>query len=107
MRILLAECMPRPLRNELTGYDVMTVRQMGWSGIKNGRLLRLAEETFDVFLTVDQNLPYQQDLSNYKIAVIVLVARSNRLQLLQPLVPSLLEALRTVQPGDLVRVETR
>lgn len=97
--------MPRPLRSELTGHDVMTVRQMGWSGIKNGRLLRLAETTFDVFLTVDQNLPYQQDLSDYKIAVIVLVAPSNRLQFLQPLVPLLLEALQTVQIGDLVRIE--
>ncbi len=106
MRILLDECVPRPLRNELAGHYVKTVRQMGWAGIQNGDHLRLAEEAFDVFLTVDRNLEYQQNLSGTKIAVIVLVARSNNYQDLQPLMPSVEQALQSIQPEVLVRIES-
>jgi predicted nuclease of predicted toxin-antitoxin system len=104
MRILLDECVPRPLRNELTGHHVRTVRQMGWTGIQNGDLLRLAEEVFDVFLTVDRNLEYQQNLKSTKIAVIVLVAKSNSYQDLRPLMPSVVQTLQEIQSGDLVRI---
>src|SRR4051812_9875053 len=105
MRILLDECVPRPLRNELPGHDVRTVRQMGWSGIQNGDLLRLAEEAFNVFLTVDRNLEYQQNLRSTKIALIVLVAKSNSYEDLRPLIPSVVQTLLDIKPGDLVRVE--
>src|SRR6478672_3459976 len=104
MRILLDECVPRPLRNELADHDVRTVRQMGWSGIQNGDLLRQAEQAFDVFLTVDRNLEYQQNLTGTKIAVIVLVAKSNSYQDLRPLMPSVVQTLPTVKSGDLVRI---
>lgn len=104
MRILFDECVPRPLQRELSGYEVKTVRQMRWSGIENGDLLRLAETSFDVFLTVDRNLEYQQNLSGYKIALVVLAAQSNRLQALQPLVPSIMEALKIIKPGEIVRI---
>jgi len=83
----------------------MTVREMGWSGVENGDLLRLAETNFDVFITVDRNLQYQQNLHGYKIAMILLVARSNRLESLQPLLPSILNALETIKIGDVVRID--
>ena len=105
MRILLDECVPQPLRSELPGHEVRTVRQMGWLGTENGELLRLAETTFDVFLTVDQNLPYQQDAKGFDIAVVVLVAPSNRLQALQPLMTEFMQAVETVKSGTVLRIE--
>jgi len=80
---------------------------MGWAGKKNGELLRLMlPENFAIFLTTDQNLKYQQNLRTAKIAVLVLVASTNRLSDLLPLLPSVLTALATIQPGDLVEIDT-
>jgi len=80
MRILLDECAPRPLKRELADYEIRTVVEMGWSGKKNGELLRLmSQEGFTILLTTDQNLRYQQNLQQAGVAVIVLVASSNRL----------------------------
>jgi hypothetical protein len=62
MKVLLDECVPRKLRRELPEHEVLTVMEQGWSGIKNGKLLALAAPEFDVFLTIDQNLKYQQNL---------------------------------------------
>jgi hypothetical protein len=105
MRILLDECVPRPLKRELSSYDVHTVPEMGWSGKKNGELLALmTSQNFEVFLTVDQNLSYQQNLRAANLAVILLIAPSNRLVDLLPLMPSVHTALTTIQPGDLVEV---
>ena|SRR5207244_314351 len=105
MRILLDECVPRPLRRELPGHDVRTVPEMGWSGKRNGELLQLmAAASFEAFVTVDQNLRHQQNLKATKIAVVVLVAPTNRLADLVPLVPKLHAALAAVQPGDYVEV---
>lgn len=67
MKILLDECLPKKLANLLTGYEGKTVTQCGWSGLKNGELLKVAQEQFDVFLTVDKNLPNQQSLEKYSI----------------------------------------
>src|SRR5438046_1504532 len=101
MRILLDECVPRRLRREFPDHEVHTVPEMGWSGKKNGELLQLMlPENFEVFLTVDQNLRYQQNLRTAHIAVVVLVAPSNRLADLLPLMPSILAALGTIQPGN-------
>src|SRR5437899_400037 len=105
MRILLDECVPRRLRERLPGHDVHTVPEMGWSGKKNGELLRLiAGQSFDVFLTVDQNLRYQQNLKTATVAVLVLVAPSNRLADLAPLMPSAQAALASLRPGDDVEI---
>jgi PIN domain-containing protein len=105
MRILLDECVPRPLKKELTSHDVHTVPEMGWSGKKNGELLALmVPQGIEVFVTVDQNLSYQQNLRAANVAVIVLIAPSNRLTDLLPLMPSVHSALTTIQPGDLVEV---
>jgi hypothetical protein len=78
---------------------------MGWSGVKNGDLLRLAAASFDVFITVDKNLPYQQSLATLPLAVIVLDAQSNDLPALLPLVPKLEASLRNVQPRTYARIE--
>jgi hypothetical protein len=77
---------------------------MGWASKKNGELLALAEGGFDVFLTVDRNLLFQQDVARFKVAVVVLVAKGNRYPDLRPLVPDLLAVLAGVAPGQLVRV---
>jgi hypothetical protein len=105
MRILLDECVPRPLRRELAGHDVHTVPEMGWEGKKNGELLQLmGPHKFEVFLTVDQNLRYQQNLRAVGVAVIVLVAATNRMADLVPLMPKVRITLTTIKAGDLVEV---
>ena len=105
MRILLDECVSRRLRRELPGHDVRTVPDMGWSGKKNGELLALmATQGFEVLLTVDQNLRYQQNLQSAGIALIVRVAASTRLADLVPLMPSVQTALDSISPGDVVEI---
>ncbi len=106
MKILLDECIDRRLTKEIVGHDVKTVPQMGWATRKDSEILALAEKEFDVFVTVDRNLSFQQNLSLYKIPVIVLRARSNRLQDLRPLVAKLLAALPTVKPGEALSIGT-
>ncbi|MEH1866461.1 MAG: DUF5615 family PIN-like protein [Nostoc sp.] len=99
MRILLDECVPRPLRRELTDYEVRTVVEMGWSGKKNGELLQLMiQESFTILLTTDQNLRYQQNLQQAGVAVVVMVASSNRLP------PSVRSVLATMAPGVVVEI---
>ncbi len=105
MRVLLDECLPRKLRNRLPGHEVATVPEMGWAGTKNGALLRLAESHFDVFVTADQNIEYQQNLHSAVIAVIVLIAPNNRLETLVPLMPDVMVELSRVQPGDVVSID--
>src|SRR5262245_53831302 len=106
MRILLDECVPRLLRRELPDHDVWTVVEMGWSGKKNGELLALmAPQSFAVFLTVDQNISFQQGLRMGGIAIIVLIAQSNRLVDLKPLMPALRSRLDTIKSGELIEVK--
>lgn len=80
------------------------VTEHGWSGVKNGKLLALADAEFDVFLTADQNLKYQQNLTAFRIAVILMAARNNRLQTLLPLMPEVREALEKIGVGDFIRI---
>ena len=68
MKVLLDECVPRKLKREIANDEVVTVTEQGWSGVENGELLKLAATEFDIFLTVDQNLSFQQDLKNFDIA---------------------------------------
>jgi predicted nuclease of predicted toxin-antitoxin system len=93
VRVLLDECLPKRLKRELVGHDVKTAPEMGWASKRNGELLALAVSHFDVFLTADRNLSYQQDLASCDIAVIILVAHSNRFDDLLSLVPNVLETL--------------
>jgi hypothetical protein len=97
---LLDECVDRRLAREITGHAVATVHQMGWAGIKNGELLARAAGAFDVFVTVDGNLPYQTTVSNLEISVLVLHGRSSRLTDLRPLIPGLLAAIPLAPPGS-------
>jgi hypothetical protein len=105
MRILLDESLPIKLRSEITGHDVRYVREMGWSGLKNGELLRSAAASFDVVLTADQNLEHQQNLSRLPVAVVVRVARSNRIAHLRPLLLRLPDVLASLRPRQFVRLE--
>lgn len=93
MRLLIDECIDRRLARELKSHEVKTVPQMGWGAFQNGRLLALAEKEFDVFITVDRNLSYQQVLTRFDIAVLVLRAKTNRIDDLKPLVAKILRAL--------------
>jgi hypothetical protein len=105
MRILLDECVPRRLRKELPGHDVRTVPEMGWSGKKNGELLALmVAQGFEVLITVDQNLRHQQHLQAVGVAVMVLIAASNRLADLVPLMLSAQVSLSSISPGDVVEI---
>lgn len=99
MRILLDECLPRRLKRDLAGHDARTVPEMGWASTRNGELLTLAESQFEVFLTVDRNLSFQNAVHRFALAVVVLHAKSNKLGDLRPLVPDLLSILDTVTPG--------
>jgi predicted nuclease of predicted toxin-antitoxin system len=105
VRILLDECLPRPLRRSLTGHDAITVQELGWSGVQNGALLRLAAaEGFGVFLTVDKSIEFQQSVADLGIAIIALRARSNDIVDLEPLIAEVLTVLPTIRPGTVIRV---
>ncbi len=104
MRVLLDECVPRALRAELPGHEVKTVAESGWAGVKNGGLLQLAGEVFDVLLTVDRNLEYQQNFSGLALAVVVIHAASNDVEVLRPLMPAVLEAIPKAKPGVVTHV---
>ena len=102
MKILLDECIDRRLAKALKGHAVKTVPQMGWAGIKNGQLLALAEKEFDVFVTVDRNLSFQQHLPKFNVAVLVLVAPTNRLTDLLPHAPKMLAMFPELKHGEAV-----
>jgi hypothetical protein len=103
VRILLDECLPAELANELTGHEVRTVQQAGWSSVDNGALLQLAATKFDVFITIDKHIQRDQKVPG-TLAVITVKARTNRIQSLRPLVPELLRAIERVRPGTFERV---
>ena len=96
MKVLLDECLPKKLKREVQADLVRTVPEMGWAGTKNGVLLRLVEREFDVFLTNDQNLEHQQNLKQFDLAVVVLVALTNDIEDLKPLMPAANEAMKAI-----------
>lgn len=106
MKILLDECVHRRLAHDISGHEVFTVAAMGWAGIQNGRLLTLAEQQFDVLVTVDRNLSFQQNLPKFDISVVVLRTPTNRLADLRAAVPRLLELLSTVSPGTVTTIQS-
>jgi len=103
--VLLDECVPRKLKSELPGHDVRTVTEMGWAGIKNGPLLRCAAQEFDVFLTVDQGVEYQQNLFGLDLAIVVMVAATNDIDDVRLLMPRVRETLGSASPGSIIRVQ--
>ena len=107
MRVLLDESLPRTLVSHLSSVTAQTVYDRGWSGLQNGELLQRASESFDLFLTADQNLPFQQNLAGYGIRVVVLAAVTNRVADLAPLLARALLAARELEVGqvEVVRPE--
>ncbi len=103
MKILLDECVDERLARDFAGHDVLTVKDMGWKGKQNGDLLTLAENNFDILVTTDRNMSFQQNLTRPNISVVVLVAATNRLNDLRALVPSSLKLLPFLRKGE-VRV---
>lgn len=104
MRVLLDENIPVGLSEHLSPHQVETVSSRGWSGVKNGELLRRASGEFDVLVTMDRNLRHQQPLANQRFGVVLVRAKSNRWKDLLVLVPAILGALDGIQPGELRRV---
>lgn len=104
MRVLLDESLPRQLRRVLSGHEVITVPEAGWAGTKNGELLRLAEPEFDVFVTMDRRLPFQQNLTGLRLCIVILIARSNDIAELLPLGPALQDAVENAEPGTVQRL---
>ena len=106
MLVRLDESLPRQLASEISEFECRTVGQQKWTGLSNGELLRKAEsEGFRVFLTADQNLQYQQNLSQSNLGIVVIAARSNRIQDLKPLATKIKESIKRVKQGQIVRVE--
>lgn len=102
MRVLLDENLPRKLKGcFVSSVEVVTVPERGWAGMKNGALLKVAAEEFDLFISMDAGIAYQQNLSGKPIGVLLLSAASNQYQDLLPLMPRVNEALTHIQPGEI------
>ena len=104
-RVLLDECLPKKLKRQFVECSVSTVPELGWAGKKNGELMRVACLEFDVFVTADQNLRYQQNLAYAAIGVVVLVADNTRIETLTLLMPQVNLAVKTVLAGQVVEIE--
>ena len=105
MRILIDECLPKSLKLELPDHFVQTVPEAGWASKQNGELLRLTEKEFDVLLINDRNIEHQQNLKQFALAFIVLVAATNDINDLIPLVPAVKTALNDIQPGEIRSIQ--
>lgn len=106
MKVLLDECLPKRLKRELPGHDVSRVQEMGWAGIKNGALIRLIQTSdFEAFVTIDGNLEHQQNLRAINFAVVVLGAPDNTFETLRPLMPEVLNVLKTIKTAEVVHIE--
>lgn len=106
MRILVDECLPAGLKVPLAalGHECETVRKAGFGAKRNGELLRLAEGQWEVLLTSDRNIKYQQNMTGRSVSIVILCAKSNRMKDLLPLIPACSRALLTLQPGCVVEV---
>ena len=107
MRVILDECLPRKIGNELVGHEVTTVPQEGLAGVVNGMLLKRLHGRCDAFVTVDKSLPAQQNTAALPFGIVVLRARSNRLKDLRSLIPDVLAALEKLQPGQVTIVAAK
>jgi hypothetical protein len=105
VKLLLDECVTRHLKREFANHEVHTVEEAGFKGLENGDLLRAASGIYDVLITVDRNLPYQQNLTGLQIAILVLSAKRNSYVRLKPLMPQALKALETIKTGEIVLVQ--
>jgi len=106
MRILIDECLPVALKGKLTamGHECQAVRYAGFGSKKNGELLTLAEGLWDVLLTSDRNIKYQQNITGRSVSILILCVKSNRMKDLLPLMPACAQAILSIQPGQVVEV---
>lgn len=95
MKILFDECVPKRLDKLLPGHDVKTVQEAGWTGVKNGELLKKASNAFDALITVDRNLGFQQNIRELAIPVLVIHSTTNRFKDLERYIPEILQLLQT------------
>ena len=101
MKLLLDECVVRDLKRDLVGHEVSTAVEAGLGGLENGELLHAASEQYDVFITVDRNLPFQQNIASLEIAVLILLSRGITYEDLKPLVPQILHKVSSMRPGEI------
>lgn len=106
-RVLFDENLPRLLRRKLPGFEVRTVQEEGWGSFRNGELLRRAENNFDVLLTADRRMQYQQKLTSFRIGIVVIVTPRLQLELLESAAEELRAALGSVAPGEIIHVTVR
>lgn len=104
MKLLLDECVTIYLKPEFIGHEVSTIDEAGLKGLKNGKLIEAASERFDVLITVDQNIRFQQNLQNLAIAILILKAPRSTYSYLRPLIPKALAELDAIRPGDIISV---
>ncbi len=107
MKLLLDECAPRRLKNYFVGHDISTIEQAGFKGLKNGNLLRAAEGKFEVLITVDKKIEYQQNRTTLPLAIVILSAVNNRLESLLPLIPDALKVLETIKTATLCALQNK
>jgi hypothetical protein len=104
MKLLLDECVARDLKRDLVGHEVLTAVESGFGGLENGELLRAAAGKFEVLITVDRNLPFQQNIGALKISVLLLISSGITYADLRPLIPKVLDKLSSIKPGEVCRV---
>jgi len=104
MRVLLDECVNPRVKAAFAKHEVRTVVEMGWGGVSNGKLIALAQQSFDVFVTVDQNLEYQQNLARLTLGLVVVAVADNNIKYYRPIFAELLKAAESVQPGQAIHV---
>ena len=104
MRVLLDECVNPRVRDAFPKHEVRTVNEMGWGGITNGKLMALAQRTFDVFVTVDQNIEHQQNLAKFTLGLVVVAVPDNNIKYFRPVFVELQKAAESVQPGHVIHV---
>ena len=104
MKLLLDECVVRDLKKDLAEHEVSTVVEAGFGGLENGQLLRAAAGKYDVLITVDRNLPFQQNIDSLQIAILILSSTGITYADLKPLIPKILIQLSSTQPGQIYRV---
>ena len=104
MRVLLDESVPRQLAANLGDHDVTTVPKIGWAGFRNGELMAKAASQFDVFITAEKGIEFQQNYSELDLGIVILFAPDNRVETIVGLAPAILESLADLKPGRLVRV---
>ena len=105
MKLLLDECVPRRLKHDFVGYEISTIDEAGFKGLKNSKLISATNGIFEVLITVDKNIEYQQNKKDLPIAIIILSANSNRYESFSPLISEALKILEIIKSGEIIKIE--